>query len=163
VTYIVNRKMHRPERRAVRVERAVKYLELRRERDLLLRVADAFAEQAEEGFLAVAGGWQTLPESLLLALWRYRGRWPTRLEKRELLEAVRRLASMTGQGELGLLAGGDPLKQVDIVASLTTHYILEELSFDGPVFTSFCGRLIMTPLSRSGEFADLRLGDALEV
>lgn len=159
----MERKFMNKDRRALRVERAVKYLELRRERDLLLAITRTLAEQAQEGFLDEICEWQRLPEGILLALWRYRGRWATAYEMEELLAATQRAATATQLGEFGKLCGSDPHKQVDVVAALVSHFVLDELAFDGPVYASFCGHMVMTPLSKSGAFADLRLGDRLAV
>lgn len=149
-------------RRAVRVEQAIKYLERRREKALLRALTQAVREQANGGLTEV-DQWQTLPETVLLALWRYRGRWPTRLEMAEMLDAIQRYARVATGEVVGTLPAFDSERQVAVVGALATQFVLDELSFDGPVYTTFCGRMILTPLSRDGAFADLRFGERAEL
>lgn len=159
----MTRRLFKTERRAIRVERALTYINMRRERDLLNAVGQTFESYATEGFLEQVLQWQVLPESMLIALWRFRGRWPSRLERNEVLESIRLSVALVEKGEVGKLAGDNPERQADLLAALVTAFIYDELSFDGPEYTSFCGRLVYTPLSTSGAFADLRLGQRLEI
>lgn len=147
-------------RRAVRVEQAIKYLEQRRERALRRAMMEALQTHQDGDLVEQVSQWQTLSEDVLLALWRYRGRWPTRLEMAEMLEAVQRYARAAaeeGPWEVG------SARQAAIIGTRLATFVLDELSFDGPVYNTFCGRVILTPLSRGGAFADLRFGNKAEI